>query len=108
VALSILRRYGVGGNAGASVAQLKAQSKGGESTRDAGRSRGGDSGRREVSMFSDSEAEGYLRWAVLKALVLLRLRRDALDELVDAMREGGSVGQCIACIEAAIDRAEGV
>ena len=43
--------------------------------------------------------DSYLRWAALKALVLLRLHRDLLDELAAAMEHGLSVGSCIQLIE---------
>jgi len=39
--------------------------------------------------------DGLLRWAVLKALVLLRAHRDELDEVATAMRCSQSVRECI-------------
>jgi len=52
------------------------------------------------SQVPPKEREGLLRWAVLKALALLRLHRDELDAVADAMREGQSVRQCLlGCVE---------
>lgn len=45
------------------------------------------------------EKEGALRWAVLKALLLLRINRDALDRVADNMRTGAPVVTCINTIE---------
>jgi hypothetical protein len=51
----------------------------------------------------ESDREGCLRWAVMKALVLLRIHRDSLDSLANAMREGRSISDCIRSIEADSD-----
>lgn len=45
------------------------------------------------------EKEGALRWAVMKALLLLRINRDALDRVADNMRAGAPVVTCIKTIE---------
>ena len=47
----------------------------------------------------NEEKEGSLRWAVLKALVLLRIHRDALDRVADTMRSTLPVAACIRAIE---------
>ena len=47
------------------------------------------------------EREGAMRWAVLKAIALLRLHRKSLDAAAAAMQEGGSVAQVICAIEEA-------
>jgi len=47
------------------------------------------------------EREGAMRWAVLKAIALLRLHRKSLDAAAAAMQEGGSVSQVICAIEEA-------
>jgi hypothetical protein len=49
------------------------------------------------------DQEGYLRWSAAKALALLRLHRNALDDLVGLMREGRPISDCFECIENAID-----
>lgn len=46
-----------------------------------------------------AEVDDYLRWAVLKALSLLRIYRDELDLLAGNMRDGRTVAECIAGIE---------
>ena len=46
------------------------------------------------------EKEGSLRWAVMKALLLLRINRDALDRVADEMRAAASIASCISTIEA--------
>jgi ribosome-interacting GTPase 1 len=51
------------------------------------------------TLLTSQEVDGYLRWATLKAITLLRLERDALDSLADAMKKGRSVAECIAVIE---------
>lgn len=45
------------------------------------------------------ESEDYLRWATAKALALLRLNRDALDELAKAMKDNTSIEKCYQIIE---------
>lgn len=45
------------------------------------------------------EREGVLRWAVMKALVLLRIHRDQLDDVASAMMRSLPVPECLACIE---------
>ena len=42
----------------------------------------------------------YLRWALMKALILLRLHRDSLEEVTTCMRENKSIVDCIYSIEA--------
>ena len=42
---------------------------------------------------------GSLRWSVMKSLILLRLHRDSLDELIVAMQEGRTIAECIERIE---------
>ena len=44
--------------------------------------------------------DGALRWAVLKALTLLRLYRRELDVTAELMRQGAGVGEIIQAIEA--------
>eukprot|EP01038_Epipyxis_sp_PR26KG_P005838 gene5838-8055_t len=45
------------------------------------------------------EVDSYLRWAVLKALVLLKLHRDELDEISEMMRNNQTVMECMKSIE---------
>lgn len=45
------------------------------------------------------EREGVLRWAVLKALTLLRVYRDELDKVAAAMQTGASIYDCVLLIE---------
>ena len=45
------------------------------------------------------DKEGSLRWAVLKALLLLKINRDALDRVADTMRKTLPVAACIRSIE---------
>lgn len=45
------------------------------------------------------ERDDYLRWAVLKALVMLRIHREALEEVAAAMLRGDEVADCMALIE---------
>lgn len=45
------------------------------------------------------EKEGSLRWAVMKALLLLRINRDALDRVAEYMKKSASVTACIQAIE---------
>lgn len=45
--------------------------------------------------------QGVLRWALLKAIILLRLHRDALDAVAEGMTEGKPVVELLECIEAA-------
>lgn len=45
------------------------------------------------------EKEGVIRWALLKALQLLRIHREALDELVEAFDRGLDVISCFEIIE---------
>jgi hypothetical protein len=94
-ALSILQYYGISRRT-----YDKARSSNSSIGSDSSRSNSGSvsSSQRNI-IFSDSDTDAYLRWAVLKALVLLRLYRDELDVLVDCMRRDKSVGECIASIE---------
>ena len=46
-----------------------------------------------------ADQEGSLRWAVMKALTLMRLHRDALDAVTAAMKDRLSVADCIDRIE---------
>jgi hypothetical protein len=52
-----------------------------------------------LSRIPTADYEGSLRWAVMKSLVLLRLHRDSLDELICAMHSGNSITECIQRIE---------
>ena len=52
-----------------------------------------------ITQIRPSDREGSLRWAVMKALILLRLYRNSLDSLACAMMEGKSIGDCIKIIE---------
>ena len=45
------------------------------------------------------EKEGSLRWAVMKALLLLRINRDALDRVAEYMKTSAPVTACIQAIE---------
>lgn len=47
----------------------------------------------------NEDKEGSLRWAVLKALLLLKINRDALDRVADTMRRTLPVAACIRSIE---------
>lgn len=47
----------------------------------------------------NEEKEGALRWAVLKALLLLRIHRDSLDRVAESMRREASIAVCIQTIE---------
>mmetsp|Transcript_8040 Transcript_8040/g.13373 ORF Transcript_8040/g.13373 Transcript_8040/m.13373 type:complete len:451 (-) Transcript_8040:58-1410(-) len=123
VALAILRKYGVTGNTGRSLQSIAVTSGMDERKDDSGstsdvsidntagsyigtsRSTPTGStprGKNGVNMFSESDTDAYLRWAVLKSLVLLRLHRDTLDDLTEAMQRGDSVGSCMQCIEDSI------
>ena len=51
---------------------------------------------------SRSEHIGYLRWATLKALSLLRLHRDALDDIAQSMATGASVRELEQLIEQSV------
>lgn len=51
--------------------------------------------------FQAWEREGAMRWAVLKAIALLRLHRKSLDAAASVMQAGGSVAQVILAIEEA-------
>lgn len=44
-------------------------------------------------------SDGYIRWAIGKALQLLRIHRDALDSVAEDMRAGKSIFECIETIE---------
>lgn len=46
-----------------------------------------------------SQCMGYLRWSVGKSLSLLRLNRNALDELAWAIEEGRNIIECYGIIE---------
>jgi hypothetical protein len=46
-----------------------------------------------------SQCMGYLRWSVGKSLTLLRLNRNALDELAWAIEEGKDILDCYRIIE---------
>ena len=48
---------------------------------------------------NDADVDAYLRWGILKALILLRINRDTLDSLADMMRSQRSVVDCIIHIE---------
>jgi hypothetical protein len=48
---------------------------------------------------NDDDKDAYLRGAVAKALVLLRLHRNELNNLAKAMREGKTVMECVDIIE---------
>ena len=48
-----------------------------------------------------AEVRARARWAAASAALLLRERRASLDALVEALREGRSVGECVWAIEAA-------
>ena len=50
-------------------------------------------------MIPNEDKEGSLRWAVLKALLLLKINRDALDRVADTMRKTLPVAACIRSIE---------
>lgn len=43
------------------------------------------------------------RWAVLEALLLLKKNRNAYEKLVEKMKVGAPLGDCIACIEENVD-----
>lgn len=47
----------------------------------------------------ERDQEGVLRWAVMKALSLLRIYRDELDEVSFAMRKGIEVSDLMISIE---------
>jgi hypothetical protein len=48
----------------------------------------------------DSNFDAHFRWALLKALTLLRIHRESLDEVAQAMKEGESIVSCIEAVEA--------
>jgi len=52
-----------------------------------------------IAKFPVKEREGILRWATLKALNLLRLYRDELDELSYGMQNDESIYNLICNIE---------
>jgi hypothetical protein len=52
-----------------------------------------------IAKFPVKEREGILRWATLKALTLLRLYRDELDELSYGMQNDESIYNLICNIE---------
>ena len=52
-----------------------------------------------VADVAAGEKEAAVRWALLKALQLLRIHREALDDLVDAFDKGLDVISCIEIIE---------
>ena len=52
-----------------------------------------------LSRVAPEDRTGCLRWAVLKALTLLRIHRDALDSVAEAMKQGKSIAECIIAIE---------
>ena len=47
----------------------------------------------------NEDGTGVLRWAVVKSLSLLRIYRDELDEVANAMMSGLSVSEIITKIE---------
>ena len=51
----------------------------------------------------ENQRESYLRWAVLKALILLRIHRSTLDCVANAMTDGISVNECFARIESIVE-----
>lgn len=55
----------------------------------------------EMAAIPVEDRPGYLRWAVLKALSLLRINRNALDDLAAAMTREASVFECYDVIETA-------
>ena len=57
--------------------------------------------RRSARTLSAAEQQSLTRWAVFRACQMLRDNRGAYERLMDAMREKGSVAQCIQAIEAA-------
>jgi hypothetical protein len=58
---------------------------------------------------STDEITGYLRWAIAKALVLLRLNRNALDELVMAIKQNEDIQECYQIIEKTVEiRVDGI
>jgi hypothetical protein len=49
--------------------------------------------------FTQMKADGEVRWAVLNVAALLRQHTALHDELAAALRQGRSVGECVALIE---------
>jgi hypothetical protein len=54
---------------------------------------------RRYGVRQSGETDDYLRWAVLKALNLLRIHRDELDQLAENMRLRKTVAECVVGIE---------
>lgn len=52
---------------------------------------------------SDDDRIGYLRWAVGKALTILRLNRKTLDNVATAMKSRKSIQECYEIIEATVE-----
>lgn len=48
---------------------------------------------------SDSEQQNITRWAVTRAVSLLNEHKDAYERLMEKMKEGGTVYECICAIE---------
>ncbi|KAI3506356.1 hypothetical protein L1887_28713 [Cichorium endivia] len=53
--------------------------------------------------FTEDEANGLIRWAVLNTLMILRSYSEARLALVEAMTRGRSIGNCIDVIETALN-----
>jgi len=99
-ALAILQYYGISRRTyEASSSSNSSSGSSRSSSSSSSSSSGNNITSQRTIIFSDSDVDAYLRWAVLKSLVLLRLYRDELDILVDCMRNDGSIGDCIAAIE---------
>lgn len=56
--------------------------------------------------FSQAKASGQIRWSVLNTIALLRQHKAAHAQLSAAMAASKPVSECIAIIEAALDRSE--
>jgi len=52
-----------------------------------------------IAKIPPSDREGVLRWGALKALSLLRIHRDELDDVAFAMRQGEKIEYLIDKIE---------
>ena len=50
---------------------------------------------------SDSEQQNLTRWAVVRAVSLLNQYSEAFEKLMEKMKEGASVYECICAIESA-------
>ncbi|KAI3691286.1 hypothetical protein L2E82_49573 [Cichorium intybus] len=53
--------------------------------------------------FTEDEANGLIRWAVLNTLMILRSYSEARLALVEAMTRGKSIGNCIDVIETTLN-----